>query len=90
MVAPKINGVHHVAYRCKDAKETVDFYKRVMGMDFQLAFAENEVPSTGEYDPISFSMPAGAISSPFSNCPSSRTWTATRILRPGCSISPSR
>ena len=51
MAAPKINGIHHVAYRCKDAKETVDFYKRVMGMDFQLAFAENEVPSTGEYDP---------------------------------------
>ncbi len=47
----KLGGVHHAAYRCKDAKQTVDFYKRVMGMDFQLAFAENEVPSTGEHDP---------------------------------------
>ncbi|MGB5484178.1 VOC family protein, partial [Parasphingorhabdus sp.] len=51
MTAPKIEGIHHVAYRCKDAKQTVDFYQRVMGMDFQLAFAENEVPSTGEHDP---------------------------------------
>ena len=22
--------IHHVAYRCKDAKETVDFYQRVL------------------------------------------------------------
>lgn len=46
-----LNGVHHVAYRCRDAKETVEFYQRVMGMDFQLAIAEDHVPSTGEYDP---------------------------------------
>jgi len=48
---PKLSGIHHVAYRCRDAAETVAFYERVMGMEFQLAFAENEVPSTGEYDP---------------------------------------
>lgn len=46
-----LQGVHHVAYRCKDAKETVEFYQRVMGMDFQLAIAEDHVPSTGAYDP---------------------------------------
>ncbi len=46
-----LNGVHHVAYRCKDAKETVEFYQRVMGMDFQLAIAEDKVPSTGAPDP---------------------------------------
>jgi glyoxylase I family protein len=44
-------GIHHVAYRCKDAKETVDFYGAVMGMDYQIAFAEDHVPSTGAYDP---------------------------------------
>ncbi|MEE9273233.1 MAG: VOC family protein [Robiginitomaculum sp.] len=49
--APKLGGVHHVAYRCKDAKETVDFYTNMLGMDFKLAIAENEVPSTGELDP---------------------------------------
>ena len=44
-------GVHHVAYRCKDAKQTVEFYKETLGMEFTLAFAEDEVPSTGEPDP---------------------------------------
>mgnify|MGYP003958454685 FL=1 len=47
----KIKRIHHVAYRCKNAKETVEFYQRVMGMDFQLAIAEDEVPSTKEPDP---------------------------------------
>ncbi len=47
----QLNGFHHVAYRCKDAKETVEFYQHVLGMDFQLAIAEDHVPSTGAYDP---------------------------------------
>ena len=34
-----------------DAKKTVDFYQRVLNMDFVLAIAENEVPSTKEPDP---------------------------------------
>ena len=46
-----LEGVHHVAYRCNDAKETVEFYRDVLGMDFQLAIAEDQVPSTGEPDP---------------------------------------
>ncbi|MBL4855177.1 MAG: VOC family protein [Robiginitomaculum sp.] len=48
---PKTNGFHHVAYRCKDAKETVEFYTEMLGMGFKLAIAEDHVPSTGEYDP---------------------------------------
>ena len=51
MTTPKIAGFHHVAYRCKDAKETVEFYRDVLGMPFQLAIAEDKVPSTGEPDP---------------------------------------
>lgn len=51
MPIPNIQGFHHVAYRCKDAKETVEFYNGMLGMDFQLAIAEDHVPSTGEYDP---------------------------------------
>jgi len=47
----KLQRIHHVAYRCKDAKETVDFYRKHLNMDFQLAIAENNVPSTGEPDP---------------------------------------
>ena len=47
----KLERIHHVAYRCKDAKETVNFYQRVLNMEFQLAFAEDQVPSTKEPDP---------------------------------------
>jgi catechol 2,3-dioxygenase-like lactoylglutathione lyase family enzyme len=46
-----LQGIHHVAYRCNDAKQTVAFYRDIMGMDFQLAIAEDQVPSTGEPDP---------------------------------------
>jgi catechol 2,3-dioxygenase-like lactoylglutathione lyase family enzyme len=45
------SGIHHVAYRCKDAKQTVEFYRDVLGMEYTTAFAEDHVPSTGEYDP---------------------------------------
>jgi catechol 2,3-dioxygenase-like lactoylglutathione lyase family enzyme len=46
-----IKRIHHVAYRCNNAKETVEFYQQVMGMDFQLAIAEDSVPSTKAPDP---------------------------------------
>ncbi len=46
-----IKQIHHVAYRCKDAKETVEFYKDVLNMDFLVAIAEDHVPSTKEPDP---------------------------------------
>jgi catechol 2,3-dioxygenase-like lactoylglutathione lyase family enzyme len=48
---PALSGIHHVAYRCKDAKETVAFYRDVLGMEFKLAIAEDKVPSTGADDP---------------------------------------
>lgn len=51
MSAIQTDGFHHVAYRCRDAKETVEFYSGVLGMEFQLAIAEDHVPSTGNYDP---------------------------------------
>ena len=47
----ELKRIHHVAYRCKDAKETVEFYQKNMDMEFQLAIAEDNVPSTGAYDP---------------------------------------
>lgn len=46
-----LKGIHHVAYRCRDAKETVAFYQQALDMDFQLAIAEDKVPSTGAPDP---------------------------------------
>ena len=51
MTAPVLKRIHHVAYRCIDAKETVDWYARMLGMSFTTAFAEDKVPSTGEDDP---------------------------------------
>lgn len=47
----ELKRIHHVAYRCRDAKETVAFYQRVLQMGFVLAIAEDEVPSTKEPDP---------------------------------------
>ena len=46
-----IQKIHHVAYRCKDAKQTVEWYQKHLGMKFVLAIAENEVPSTKAPDP---------------------------------------
>lgn len=46
-----VSRIHHVAYRCIDAKQTVSFYKDMLDMDFQLAIAEDKVPSTQVPDP---------------------------------------
>lgn len=43
--------IHHAAYRCRDAKQTVEFYRGLLDMDFLLAIAEDKVPSTGTDDP---------------------------------------
>ena len=47
----KIQRIHHVAYRCRDAEETVRWYGEHLGMDFVLAIAEDRVPSTHAPDP---------------------------------------
>lgn len=46
-----LQRIHHVAYRCRDARETVYWYREHFGMDFVLAIAEDRVPSTGAPDP---------------------------------------
>ncbi|MBG6082546.1 VOC family protein [Rubrivivax gelatinosus] len=46
-----VRKIHHVAYRCRDARETVEWYERHLGMRFILAIAEDEVPSTKAPDP---------------------------------------
>ena len=47
----KISKIHHAAYRCKDAKETVEWYAKNLNRDFVLAIAEDLVPSTKAPDP---------------------------------------
>ncbi|HSG59991.1 MAG TPA: VOC family protein [Pseudomonadales bacterium] len=51
MSALKLDRIHHVAYRCHDAKETVQWYCKHLNMDFVLAIAEDRVPSTKAPDP---------------------------------------
>lgn len=46
-----IKQIHHVAYRCRDAKQTVQFYTKHLNMNFILAISEDKVPSTKEPDP---------------------------------------
>jgi lactoylglutathione lyase len=46
-----IQQIHHVAYRCIDAKQTVEWYEKHLKMRFVLAIAEHEVPSTKAPDP---------------------------------------
>ena len=46
----KVDHIHHVAYRCRDAKETVEWYGKMLNMDFVLSIAEDHVPSTHEPD----------------------------------------
>ena len=51
-VTIELKRIHHVAYRCMDAKETVDFYQRVLNMGFVLAISpKTRSPSTKEPGP---------------------------------------
>lgn len=49
--AIQVQQIHHVAYRCHDAKTTVNFYHQLLNMPFMLAIAEDKVPSTKAPDP---------------------------------------
>jgi len=44
---PAVNGVHHTAYRCRDAEETRAFYEDKLGLPLKIALEIDEEPSTG-------------------------------------------
>lgn len=44
-------GLDHVAYRCKDARETAEFYTKLLAMPLVAAVTDSHVPSTKEYCP---------------------------------------
>lgn len=44
---PTIRGVHHTAFRCRDADETRRFYEGVLGLPLAAALAFDEEPGTG-------------------------------------------
>jgi catechol 2,3-dioxygenase-like lactoylglutathione lyase family enzyme len=46
--APRITGIHHSAYRCRDAEETRRFYEEVMGLSLAAALDFDEISGTDE------------------------------------------
>jgi catechol 2,3-dioxygenase-like lactoylglutathione lyase family enzyme len=49
---PVIKGLHHFAWRCRDAEETRRFYEDVLGLPLVHVVKEQTVPSTGEHCPF--------------------------------------
>jgi catechol 2,3-dioxygenase-like lactoylglutathione lyase family enzyme len=47
----EIRGLNHVAYRCRDAGDTTEFYRDVLGLKLAHVIVQDRVPSTGEYAP---------------------------------------
>lgn len=45
---PPVLGVHHTAYRCRNAEETRAFYEDLLGFPLSQALDINEHPSSGE------------------------------------------
>ena len=43
--------LHHAAYRCADAAETVHFYRDILGLPFAHALSNDYVPSIKIYAP---------------------------------------
>ena len=46
-----VQKLNHVAYRCRDAAETMDFYHGVLGMKLAHVITQDRVPSTQEFAP---------------------------------------
>lgn len=46
-----VQGLHHFAWRCRDAEETRHFYEDILGLPLVHVIRADNVPSTGEYCP---------------------------------------
>ena len=58
-----LRKLHHVAYRCRDAGETADFYTKLLGLRLAHIIVQDRVPSTQAYSPhahIFFEMADGS------------------------------
>ena len=49
--APSVLGLHHWAWRCRDAEETRHFYEDILGLRLVHFIRADTVPSTGEHCP---------------------------------------
>ena len=45
--APTLKGVHHSAFRCRDAEETRQFYEDILGLPLKAALVFEEEPGSG-------------------------------------------
>jgi catechol 2,3-dioxygenase-like lactoylglutathione lyase family enzyme len=50
--AAPVLGLHHAAYRCRDAEETRHFYEDILGLPMVHVVKADHVPSTGESTPF--------------------------------------
>jgi catechol 2,3-dioxygenase-like lactoylglutathione lyase family enzyme len=50
-VAVQVQKLNHVAYRCRDAAETMGFYRDILGMKLAHVITQDRVPSTQEFAP---------------------------------------
>lgn len=48
---PPVLGLHHFAWRCRDAEQTRAFYEDLLGMRLVHVIRADKVPSTGEFCP---------------------------------------
>jgi catechol 2,3-dioxygenase-like lactoylglutathione lyase family enzyme len=63
VAANPVRGLHHFAWRCRDAEETRRFYEDLLGLPLVHIIRLDRVPSTGEYCPyvhIFFEMTDGS------------------------------
>ena len=44
---PVLKGVHHTAFRCRDAEETRKFYEDILGLNLKASLVFEEEPGTG-------------------------------------------
>ncbi len=47
-----LKGIHHSAYRCRDAEDTRAFYEDVLGLPLAAALAEEREPGSGRKHPF--------------------------------------
>ena len=80
-----LQKLHHVAYRCTSAVQTVDFYTRLLGLELVHALTNDYVPSVKQYSPhlhIFFAMEGGSyiaffevpIAAPAQKDPNTPAW----------------
>lgn len=62
-ISVPVQGLHHFAWRCRDAEETRQFYEDLLGLPLVHVIKADRVPSTGEHCPyvhIFFQMKDGS------------------------------